>query len=81
MAANQSTEDTIEHTETLDKLSSDVTPKEKTDSVINVDRKPRLTIKPPRTQHPKSDDEKSVDKESLTSEPEDEDPFETFILD
>lgn len=80
MADKKPTEDSFEQTETLDKLSSDVVPKEKTDSVVNVDRKPRLTIRPPRTQHPKSDDEKSVDKESLTSEPEDEDPFDAFIL-
>jgi hypothetical protein len=39
-----------------------------------------LTIKPPRTPHPKSDDERSVYKKSLTSEPEDEDPFDAFIL-
>jgi hypothetical protein len=61
-------------------MSSDVTPKEPTEQVVNIEKKPRLTIKPLRTQHPKSDDEKSVDKESLTGDPEDEDPFDTFIM-
>jgi hypothetical protein len=80
MTDKNSTEKPIENTDTLDKSSSNVTPKEKNDSVINVDRRPRLTMRPPRTQHPKSDDENSVDKESLTSEPEDEDPFDALIL-
>jgi hypothetical protein len=80
MADKKLTEDSIKQKEMLDELSSDVIPKEKIESVVNVDKKPRLTIKPPRTQHPNSDDEKSVDEGSLTSEPADEDPFDAFIL-
>ncbi len=66
MTDNKFTDDSIEHTEMSEQKSSDVIAKEMSETVINLEKRPRLTIKPPRTQHPKSDDEKSVDKESLT---------------
>ena len=40
----------------------------------------RMTMRPLRSPHQKSDDDKSVDEESLTGELEDQDPFDTFIL-
>jgi hypothetical protein len=74
MANNKSTEEPFEQSENVEHMSSDVTPKEPTEQVVNIEKKPRKTIKPPRIQHPKSDDENSVDKS------DDEDTFEDFII-
>ena len=80
MADNKFTDDSTEQTEMLDELSSNVASKVVTHSVANVGKPPRMTMRPLRSPHQKSDDDKSVDEESLTGELEDQDPFDTFIL-
>lgn len=80
MPDNKDTEDSIEQTDMLDQLSSDVFPKDVAAPAVKPDKSRRLTMKPPFTQSRQSDDIKSGDEGSHTGEPEDEDSFDTFIL-
>ncbi|CAF1376893.1 unnamed protein product [Rotaria sordida] len=79
MSDDKIASDPLENKETLEELSSDVTKKDIT-ATMKYDKHRRLTMKPSSNRYKRSDDNKSSDEGSSYGEPEEEDTFDTFIL-
>ena len=80
MADPKISENLLDQTEMLEDLSLNTLAKGGIDSTVQADKKPRLTMKPFRLEQQKSEDNKSVEEGSLMGESDDEESFDSFIL-